>query len=112
LRLNLQNEMRERQMSMQIARQREIFKYYSTFYSLVVAGGLLGAIKKKPAALIPSLPLGFICAFQYDAAYGTLMARVRDEAESILVNERCRLSLPNKMPTYELIEERRLQAKK
>merc|ERR1719322_1300451 len=44
-------------MSMQIARQREIFKYYSTFYSLVVAGGLLGAIKKKPAALIPSLPL-------------------------------------------------------
>ena len=37
---------------------------------------------------------------------------ILDEAESILVNERCRLSLPNKMPTYELIEERRLQAKK
>lgn len=92
-------------MSMQLARAREIFKYYGTFYSLVVTGGILGSIKKKsPLPLIPSVPLGFVCAFQYDAAYGTLMARVRAEAEQILGEEHDRLSLPIGMPTYDSIE--------
>jgi len=106
--LVMQNEMRERMMAAQLARAREIFKYYSVFYSLVLTGGLIGAMKKKPAAMIPSVPLGFVMAFQYDAAYGTMMARVRAEAERILGEEHDRLSIPTGMPTFDGIEAKRL----
>jgi len=111
--LVMQNEMRERMMSVQIARAREILNYYMPFYSLVVVGGIAGAWKtKKPTALIPSVPLGFVLAFQIDSAYGSLMQRVRDEAEAIMTNERDRLQLPNGMPTFTSIETKRLASKK
>lgn len=110
--LIMQNEMRERMMSVQIARAREILNYYMPFYSLVVIGGIIGTVKtKKPTALIPSVPLGFILAFQIDSAYGNLMNRVRDEAEQVLTNEKDRLRLPNGMPTFASIEAKRLSKK-
>ncbi len=106
--LVMQNEMRERQMSMGLARARQIFNYYACFYSLVLIGGTVAALKHgKPQALVPAVPLGFVCAFQYDAAYGTLMERCRNEAERIRVDERDRLLLPDGMPTYQLIESKR-----
>jgi len=105
----MQNEMRERMMSMQLARAREIFKYYSCFYVCVVTAGTIATIKKKvPTPLIPALPLSFVLAFQYDAAYGTLMARCRDEAEKIMKEEHERLNLPVGMPTYDSIEAKRM----
>jgi len=110
--LVMQNEMRERQMSMQLARAREIFKYYSVFYCCVVTAGVIGAIKKKnPTPLIPIVPLGFVCTFQYDAAYGNLMERVKEEAERILIEERSRLDVPNGMPTFQSVEAKRLSSK-
>ena len=110
--LVMQNEMRERMMSMQIARAREIVKYYGTFYSIVLTGGLIGAIKtKSPKPLIPAVPLGFVLTFQLDSAYGDLMFRARDEAERIMKEETERLKLPNNMPTFSSIETKRLSNK-
>ncbi|KAG8010648.1 Plasminogen receptor (KT) [Nibea albiflora] len=82
----MQNQMRERQMAMQIA----------------------CAIKRKKASLLfPILPLGFIFAYQVDSAYGTLNYRMRGEAESIMESEHDRLDLPLGTPTFESIEKAR-----
>ena len=110
--LIMQNEMRERQMSMQIARAREVVKYFGCFYCIMVTGGLIGAIKtKNPRLLIPAVPLSFVLTFQLDSAYGDLMLRARAEAENILIDERNRLQVPNGMPTFDSIEAKRLGSK-
>lgn len=106
--LMMQNQMRERQMAMQIAWSREFLKYFSSFFAVATLGLTAGAIKrKKPALLAPILPLGFALAFQMDSAYGTLIYRMRGEAESIMASERDRLDLPQGMPTFESIEKAR-----
>ncbi|XP_072260324.1 plasminogen receptor (KT) [Pyxicephalus adspersus] len=109
----MQNQMREKQMAMQIAWSREFLKYYGTFFSLAVVGLTAGAIKrKKPALVIPIVPLGFVCAYQYDMGYGTLIRRMKDGAEQIIENESNLLELPQGMPTFELIEKARKAQRK
>ncbi|KAK7896268.1 hypothetical protein WMY93_021593 [Mugilogobius chulae] len=55
----MQNQMRERQMAMQIAWSREFLKYFGSFFGVVSLGLSLGAIKKrKPGLLGPIIPLG------------------------------------------------------
>nr|XP_017513258.2 plasminogen receptor (KT) [Manis javanica]XP_017513260.2 plasminogen receptor (KT) [Manis javanica] len=76
--LMMQNEMRERQMALQIAWSREFLKYFGTFFGIVAISVTAGAIKKKqPAFLSPIVPLGFIFAYQYDLGYGTLLQRMK-----------------------------------
>ncbi|XP_029024893.1 plasminogen receptor (KT) isoform X2 [Betta splendens] len=104
----MQNQMRERQMAMQIAWSREFLKYYGTFFTLATLGLTVGAVKRrKPALFAPVIPLGFIFAYQMDSAYGTLIHRIRGEAETILVSEQDRLELPHGTPTFESIEKAR-----
>ncbi|XP_051907698.1 plasminogen receptor (KT) [Hippocampus zosterae] len=104
----MQNQMRERQMAMQIAWSREFIKYFGTFFVVASTGLTVGALKrKKPAMLAPILPLGFILAYQMDNAYGTLIHRIRGEAEGIMVSENDRLDLPHGMPTFDSIEKAR-----
>lgn len=104
----MQNQMRERQMAMQIAWSREFIKYFGTFYALATLGLTAGAIKRKtPALMAPIIPLGFVFAFQMDSAYGTLLYRMRGEAESIMTSEHDRLDLPHGTPTFESIEKAR-----
>ncbi|XP_072311440.1 plasminogen receptor (KT)-like isoform X2 [Eucyclogobius newberryi] len=104
----MQNQMRERQMAMQIAWSREFLKYFGTFFSVTSLGLCVGAIKKRKAGLLgPIVPLGFIFAYQLDMAYGTLVHRMRDEAESVMASESDRLDLPFGIPTYESIEKAR-----
>ncbi|TMS08718.1 Plasminogen receptor (KT) [Larimichthys crocea] len=70
--------------------------------------GVVTAIKRKrPAMLFPIFPLGFILAYQMDSAYGTLIYRMRGEAESIMESEHDRLDLPLGTPTFESIEKAR-----
>uniref|UniRef100_A0A8C7JUQ3 Plasminogen receptor, C-terminal lysine transmembrane protein n=1 Tax=Oncorhynchus kisutch TaxID=8019 RepID=A0A8C7JUQ3_ONCKI len=74
----MQNQMRERQMAMQIAWSREFLKYYGTFFSLAALGLTIGAIKKKkPVLFAPVVPLSFVLAYQMDMGYGTLIYRMR-----------------------------------
>ncbi|TNM91877.1 hypothetical protein fugu_018889 [Takifugu bimaculatus] len=87
----MQNQMRERQAAMQLAWSREFLKYFGTFFAVAAFGLTAGAMKRKrPILVAPLLPLGFILIYQVDAAYGTLMHRVRGEAESIMASERSR----------------------
>ncbi|XP_077352853.1 plasminogen receptor (KT) [Festucalex cinctus] len=104
----MQNQMRERQMAMQIAWSREFIKYFGTFFAVAATGLTVGALKrKKPALLAPILPLGFIFVYQMDNAYGTLIHRIRGEAECIMVSENDRLDLPRGTPTFDSIEKAR-----
>ncbi|XP_022617892.1 plasminogen receptor (KT) [Seriola dumerili] len=104
----MQNQMRERQMAMQIAWSREFLKYFGTFFSVATVGLTVGAVKrKKPVLLAPIIPLGFIFAYQMDSAYGTLIYRMRGEAESIMASEHDRLDLPLGTPTFDSIEKAR-----
>ncbi|XP_068430951.1 plasminogen receptor (KT) [Clinocottus analis] len=104
----MQNQMRERQMAMQLAWSRELVKYFGTFYTVTTVGLTLGALKrKKPFLLAPIIPLSFILAYQMDSAYGTLIYRVRGEAECIMTSECDRLGLPHGTPNFESIEKAR-----
>lgn len=103
--LTMQNEMRERQMAMQIAWSREFLKYFGTFFGIAATLLTTGAIKrKKPAFLIPIVPLSFIFTYQYDLGYGTLLQRMKSEAEDILETEKTKLELPKGMITFESLE--------
>ncbi|XP_062867488.1 plasminogen receptor (KT) isoform X2 [Trichomycterus rosablanca] len=104
----MQNEMRERQMAMQIAWSREFLRYFGVFFGLAAVGLAAGAVKRrKPLLFAPLVPLSFIMAYQVDMAYGSLIHRMRGEAESIMVAETDRLSLPHGTPSFESIEKAR-----
>ncbi|NXP79760.1 PLRKT protein, partial [Ramphastos sulfuratus] len=111
--LVMQNEMRERQTAMQIAWTREFLKYFGTFYGLAAVGLTARAIKKKnPGILVPIVPLTFVLAYQYDMGYGTLLQRMKGEAENILDTQSALLQLPKGLLTYEDLEKsRRSQSK-
>ncbi|XP_062455406.1 plasminogen receptor (KT) [Rhea pennata] len=111
--LLMQNQMRERQAAMQIAWTREFLKYFGTFFGLAAVGLTAGAIKKKnPGVLLPIVPLSFIFAYQYDMGYGTMLQRVKGEAENILEAQSTSLELPKGPLTYEGLEKiRRAQSK-
>uniref|UniRef100_G1PE05 Plasminogen receptor with a C-terminal lysine n=1 Tax=Myotis lucifugus TaxID=59463 RepID=G1PE05_MYOLU len=106
--LMMQNEMRERQMAMQVAWSREFLKYFGTFFGIAAISLTAGAIKrKKPAFLFPIIPLGFVLTYQYDLGYGTLLQRMKGEAENILEKEKNKLQLPKGMITFESLEKAR-----
>ncbi|XP_008849408.1 plasminogen receptor (KT) isoform X1 [Nannospalax galili] len=111
--LMMQNEMRERQMAMQIAWSREFLKYFGTFFGIATISLTAGAIKrKKPALLIPIVPLSFVFTYQYDLGYGTLLQRMKSEAEGILETEKNKLELPKGMITFEGLEKARREQSK
>ncbi|XP_005388716.1 PREDICTED: plasminogen receptor (KT) [Chinchilla lanigera] len=111
--LLLQNEMRERQMAMQIAWSREFLKYFGTFFGIATISLATGAIKqKKPVFFIPIVPLSFIFAYQYDLGYGTLLQRMKGEAEDILETEKSKLQLPKGTITFESLEKARKEQSK
>ncbi|XP_058927915.1 plasminogen receptor (KT) [Kogia breviceps] len=111
--LMMQNEMRERQMALQIAWSREFLKYFATFFGIAAISLTAGAIKKKkPAFLFPIVPLGFVLTYQYDMGYGTLIQRMKGEAENILETEKSKLQLPKGMITFENLEKARREQSK
>ncbi|KAF6327880.1 plasminogen receptor with a C-terminal lysine [Rhinolophus ferrumequinum] len=111
--LMMQNEMRERQMAMQIAWSREFLKYFGTFFGIAAISLTAGAIKRKtPAFLFPLVPLSFVLTYQYDLGYGTLLQRMKGEAENILETEKSKLQLPKGMITFESLEKSRREQSK
>ncbi|XP_073734256.1 plasminogen receptor (KT) isoform X1 [Callorhinus ursinus] len=111
--LMMQNEMRERQMALQIAWSREFLKYFGTFFGIAAISLTAGAIRrKKPAFLFPIIPLSFIFTYQYDLGYGTLLQRMKGEAENILETEKSKLQLPRGVITFENLEKARREQSK
>merc|ERR1712178_85635 len=69
--LIMQNEMRERGMSMQLAMARRQFQYWTVFVTPLALLLPIAAIKtKKPQLIAPLWPLGIVTTFQYDMAHG------------------------------------------
>ncbi|XP_064411139.1 plasminogen receptor (KT) [Latimeria chalumnae] len=106
--IQMQNQMRERQVATEIAWSREVIKYFGTFYGVSVLGLTVGAMKsRKLGILSPVIPLSFLLAYQYDMAYGTLLSRIKEEAEVIMEREKMRLEMPYGVPNFESIERAR-----
>ncbi|XP_068609170.1 plasminogen receptor (KT) [Brachionichthys hirsutus] len=106
--VTMQDQMRRRQMAMQVAWSREFVKYFGTFFTIVAVGSTVSAFKKKkPSLMAPIVPLSFVLAYQMDSAYGTLIYRMRGEAESVMASEPDRLDLPHGSPTFDSIEKAR-----
>eukprot|EP00730_Choanoeca_flexa_P011339 TRINITY_DN24670_c0_g1_i1.p1 TRINITY_DN24670_c0_g1~~TRINITY_DN24670_c0_g1_i1.p1 ORF type:complete len:145 (+),score=32.02 TRINITY_DN24670_c0_g1_i1:52-435(+) len=86
---NVQLKVREIQMATAIAQARDLLLFVGTFTATIGVGGTLAFLRTgSKAGLVPLLPLSFVTAYQYDFAYGNKLERVRQEAESILANER------------------------
>ncbi|CAM1306858.1 PLGRKT (predicted) [Pycnogonum litorale] len=108
--IQMQNQMRERQMSMQIARTREMFYWLGSFYVITSVGLLAGYRKiRKPIILGPLLPLTFFVGYFGDMAYGNKLHRIKSEAENIMEFESQLLAPPRGLPTFAIIEEGRKQ---
>jgi len=100
--MNMQNFVRENQMAVQVAGAREMFKWYGSFYALVLCIGIAGITKGKPMAAIPSLPLTWVTGYQYHFAYGNKMEIIREEAKSILADHKTKeyyTALPRDLPS-------------
>ncbi|XP_036885796.1 plasminogen receptor (KT) [Sturnira hondurensis] len=108
--LIMQNEMRERQMAMQIASSREFLKYFGTFFGIAATSG--ASKRKKPAFLFPIIPLGFVFTYQYDLGCGTLLQRMKGEAKNIRETEKSTLQLPKGMISFESLEKARREQSK
>lgn len=106
--IHMQNEMREKMMSMQIARSRELLYWFGSFYIVAAIGMITGFRRtRKPGTLVPLLPLSFILAYQADLSYGSKLNRIKMEAENILMFERDLVSMPMGVPTPSTIDEAR-----
>uniref|UniRef100_A0A8C4XSK8 Plasminogen receptor with a C-terminal lysine n=1 Tax=Falco tinnunculus TaxID=100819 RepID=A0A8C4XSK8_FALTI len=108
LQLLMQNQMRERQTAMQIAWTQEFLKYFGMVFAStnsLLSGVFYIAIKKKnPGVLLPIVPLSFVFAYQYDMGCGTLLQRIKGEAENILDTQSTLLELLKGSLTYEVLE--------
>ncbi|XP_074646192.1 plasminogen receptor (KT)-like [Tubulanus polymorphus] len=108
--LNMQNLMRERMMAAQLAKNKDIFYWFSSFYAVALMGLIRGYSKaKNPAFIGPLVPLTFILGYQIDLNYGNKLQRIRDGAETILKEDLSLISMPGGVPTFDEIEERRGQ---
>ncbi|CAL4171510.1 unnamed protein product, partial [Meganyctiphanes norvegica] len=106
--IHMQNEMREKMMSMQIARSRELLYWLGSFYVIASIGMIAGYRRtKKPGVLFPLLPLTFITAYQADLAYGSKLNRINMEAENILLFEKDLVNMPLGLPSPSSIDEAR-----
>lgn len=109
--IQMQNAMRERMVASQVAGAREMFLWLGSFYVIAGAGMIAGfARTKKPAAIVPLLPLTFVVGYQADLAYGSKVNRIRAEAENILQYERDLTDIPAGLPSIASIDAGRLKA--
>lgn len=106
--IHMQDQMRLRMQAMQLARAREMFYWWATFYGLGLIGAILVVRKtKRKAALFPFFPLTFIVGYQADLAYGSKMKRIRDEASFIMQFEPDLLEQPGGVPSASSIDSAR-----
>ncbi|KAK3594567.1 hypothetical protein CHS0354_006256, partial [Potamilus streckersoni] len=110
--IQMQNLMRERQMAMTIARARDIFVWFGSFYATSAVLMLTGFAKKKnPGMIAPLIPLTFILGYQFDLAYGSKIKRLKAEADRIIDIEPELLDMPHGLPSFSDIERERMKQK-
>ncbi|XP_019868642.1 plasminogen receptor (KT) [Aethina tumida] len=109
--LQMRNQMREREVALEIAKNRELFYWYGSFYltSIAWVTSNLRHFKRKSFAISSLIPLTFIMAYQADLAYGNKLHRILVEAEHIMQFEEDLLNLPLGVPTAASVDLKRLQ---
>ncbi|XP_031568776.1 plasminogen receptor (KT)-like [Actinia tenebrosa] len=107
--IQMQRQMQQRQMATMLSGSREMFNWIASFYGLATVAMFAGYMKtKNPSIIAPFLPLSFIVGYQADYVYGNKIERIRDEAERIMREEQGLLQIPNGLPTFNDIEQGRL----
>lgn len=101
---------KQREMAKEIAKNRELFFWLSTFY-VVTSTGLISKFRrmKRPAILAPLVPMSFIIGYYADLAYGTKLHRINAEAEMIMNHEEELLEWPSGIPTVSEIDQARIE---
>lgn len=108
--LQMHNQMRERQLALQVANSRELFFWFGAFYMTSWAWAMMAyRYKRRMLVFSPLVPMTFIMAYQTDLAYGSKRSRVKVEAEHIMQFEQDLLSLPLGVPTPSSIDIARMQ---
>ncbi|KAL3271689.1 hypothetical protein HHI36_022162 [Cryptolaemus montrouzieri] len=98
--IQMRNQMREREVALEIAKQRELFFWYGSFYITAFFWTAISyRYKKKASVFSPLVPLTFLMAYQTDLAYGSKLHRILVEAEHILQFEPEIVQLPLGVPT-------------
>ncbi|CAH0760204.1 unnamed protein product [Diatraea saccharalis] len=78
--IQLQYQMQERQMAMQIAKNRDTCLWLTAFYCAASTALFTGFRRTKRAYfLIPMVPLTFVTLYYWDLAYGNKVHRIRCE---------------------------------
>lgn len=100
---------KQREMALQIAKNREMFFWLSGFYA-VAASGLITRFRnlKRPGILAPLVPMTFVLGYYADLAYGTKIHRINAEAEIIINHEEDLLEWPSGIPTVSEIDQARI----
>ncbi|KAI8432578.1 hypothetical protein MSG28_013566 [Choristoneura fumiferana] len=106
--IQLQYQMQERQMALQIAKNRDTCLWLTVF-SITTATGLftgLGSFRrtKRQYLLMPLIPLSFLTLYYWDLAYGNKVHRIRMEAEHIMTHEAESLEWPCGLPSPSSID--------
>jgi len=99
--LNYMAVQREVQMSVNIARTRDMVQWIGGVWTGLFTVGTLATLRagKFPAPLaIPLIVLGIGGCYQADLAYGTKLRRVCKEAEFIMNEEKWRFIPPGQAP--------------
>ncbi|XP_053618147.1 plasminogen receptor (KT) [Plodia interpunctella] len=107
--IQLQFQIQERQMAMQIARNRDLCFWITAFYVTAGTGLITGFRRtKKPFLLVPLVPLTFVTLYHWDLAYGNKIHRIRMEAEHIMTHEADTLEWPCGLPSPSSVDLGRL----
>ena len=83
---------RQVQMATNVAMAKDRLLYLGSFTATLA---VVGAAKRSRAALVPVLPLSFLCAWHADMVYGNKLERVCADAERLLETDKERFVLPS-----------------
>ncbi|KAJ3640142.1 hypothetical protein Zmor_003458 [Zophobas morio] len=108
--IQLRKQLRDRMVALEIAKSRELFYWFGSFYLISLVGSIAAySRKQRLVTLLPLVPLTFVTAYQADLAYGNKIHRILVEAEHIMQFEQELLGLPLGIPTAASIDLGRLQ---
>ena len=72
--IQMQNQMRERQMAMMVARSRDLFMWFGSFYTLALLGGVAG--------YVPCIACIYFFSDVFYEVYGLLVFNLMDVSPS------------------------------
>ncbi|XP_037926183.1 plasminogen receptor (KT) isoform X2 [Hermetia illucens] len=108
--IQMHYQIKERELALNIARNRELFYWITNFYIVSLVGFISRYRKtKRLGVLTPLVPLSFITAYYADLAYGNKIHRIRAEADMIMKHEQDLLEWPNGLPTVSTIDQARVE---